>query len=174
MESMTTMSRTRRRASADSPVVITDDGAGTKTYEIDPVTAEQLLTIPTVVVEKKAASKLGQGSNFRVPPKGESPSEIAARKKRNTTRVLLPGGPAETAPTASEVAQRKLRNTTRVTLSADGMPQETAATDSELAQRYKYPGLSRFALPVNERFQEPLPHHVAKIAPAAQALKRKR
>jgi hypothetical protein len=88
-------------------VVITDYGDGTTTsYEVDPEMAEQLLTIPTVVVEEKA--KIGQGSNYRVPTSGESPSEIVQRRKRNTTHITLPadGLPSETAATASEVARR--------------------------------------------------------------------
>jgi hypothetical protein len=102
------MTKTRKRASANSPVVVTDHGDGIKEYEVDKETAEQLSTIfPTEVVEEKAP-KIGSGSNLRVPPRsGESASVLAARRKRNTTRVKLPAdGITETAPTASEMDQR--------------------------------------------------------------------
>jgi hypothetical protein len=104
------MTKTRKRASANSPVVVTDHGDGIKEYAVDPEMAEQLSSIfPTEVIEEK--SKIGSGSNLRIPPRsGESSSALAARRKRNTTRIKLPadGLPAETNPTTSEMAQRKL------------------------------------------------------------------
>jgi hypothetical protein len=112
--------KTRKRASATSPVVVTDHGDGTKTFEVDPKTAEHLTTIPAPVVETKLLGMYGQriGAHTAKPSLDMNPTVATIRGR---------SGAREGAPAKIESVHAVARRTARKRRISDALYKRKSA-----------------------------------------------